>query len=143
MNRLKIIFSVTVLIAACLWLGYQGYSKAKTYYRTVQELLDEPVQAKGKSLRVGGDVKKGSIQKGGQLRFDLVQGERVLPVIYVGSETVPDTFNDRAQAVVDGRYDMAQGVFLADKIQAKCASKYESKGPRTVSSFQPPANRHG
>lgn len=138
MNRLKLFFSVSVLLIACVWLGYQGYTKAKTYYMTVQELLEAPAQAKGKSLRVGGDVKSGSLRRTQQLRFDLMQGERVLPVLYVGTDTVPDTFTDRAQAVVDGQYDPVRGLFLADKIQAKCASKYESKGPRTVSSFQPP-----
>ncbi len=89
---------------------------------------------------MGGDVKPGSIQKGARLRFELMQAEKSLSIVYVGSDTVPDTFNDRAQAVVDGRYDGAQKIFLADKLQAKCASKYESKGPRTVSSFQKPAS---
>ena len=42
---------------------------------------------------------------------------------YVGTDTLPDTFKDGAQAIVDGDYQ-ANGDFRADKIQAKCASKY-------------------
>lgn len=141
MSRFKILFGCVVLVVACLWLGYQGYGKAKTYYLTVQELLESPARMEGKSLRVGGDVKPGSIQKGAQLQFELMQGPATIPVFYVGSDTVPDTFNDHAQAVVDGRYDAGRGVFLADKLQAKCASKYESKGTRKLSEFQPPAAR--
>ncbi len=138
MSRLKIIVSSVLLVAACLWLGFQGYGRAKTYYLTVQELLNAPASSRGKALRVGGDVKPGSVQKGTQMRFELAQGNLTLPVLYVGTDPLPDTFRDSAQAVVDGRYDLDQKVFLADKIQAKCASKYESKGERRVSSFQPP-----
>ena len=143
MNRFKIIFSVSVLVIACLWLGFQGYRNAKTYYVTVQELLEGSAAAASgdRALRVGGDVKPGSIQRSDKLRFELMQGALSVPILYVGADTVPDTFSDRAQAVVDGHYDAAQGVFLAEKIQAKCASKYESKGIRKVSSFQGPANK--
>jgi cytochrome c-type biogenesis protein CcmE len=41
----------------------------------------------------------------------------------VGTDTLPDTFKDGAQAIVDGDYQ-ANGDFRADQIQAKCASKY-------------------
>ncbi len=143
MNRLKLTVGVALLLVACVWLAYQGYTSAKTYYMTVAELLQSPEQAEGKSLRVGGDVKPGSIQKADQLRFDLMQGPQVLSVLYVGNDTIPDTFNDHAQAVVDGRYDKARKIFLADKIQAKCASKYESKGPRKLSSFAAPKTTMG
>ncbi len=151
MNRFKIAFCSIVLVAACFWLAVQGYGRAKTYYRTVQELLADPAGQQGKSLRVGGDVQQGSVQKSPEpLRFALTQDGKTLPVVYVGTEPLPDTFSDRAQAVVDGTYDAEKGVFLAEKIQAKCASKYESKGPRTLSSFQPPhkpegepSDRHG
>jgi cytochrome c-type biogenesis protein CcmE len=47
-------------------------------------------------------------------------------VNYVGSQPVPDTFKDRADAVVEGKV-LADGTFEADHLQAKCASKYESK----------------
>ena len=43
---------------------------------------------------------------------------------YCNSDPVPDTFKDGVQAVVDGTLN-EQGVFVGQKIQAKCASKYE------------------
>ena len=49
-----------------------------------------------------------------------------LKVAYTGSEPLPDTFKDGAQALADGKLDRDQ-VFHAAKIQAKCASKYEAK----------------
>ena len=53
-------------------------------------------------------------------------GENKITVMYDGSEPLPDTFRDRAQAVADGELG-ENGVFHADAIQAKCASKYEAK----------------
>ena len=47
-------------------------------------------------------------------------------VVYTGTDPLPDTFKDNAQALADGRLG-PDGVFEANKIQAKCASKYESK----------------
>ena len=47
-------------------------------------------------------------------------------VVYTGTDPLPDTFRDGAQALADGRLQ-PDGTFHASKIQAKCASKYESK----------------
>jgi len=98
-----------------------------TYYKTVAELGQMGNRAEGKRLRVGGDVEPGSInRKGGEVSFVLVQDRRRLKVVYRGTEPLPDTFRDGAQALADGRIG-SDGVFLASQIQAKCASKYEAK----------------
>ena len=49
-----------------------------------------------------------------------------MKVAYTGTDPLPDTFRDGAQALADGRMGR-DGVFHASKIQAKCASKYEAK----------------
>jgi cytochrome c-type biogenesis protein CcmE len=41
-------------------------------------------------------------------------------------DPLPDTFRNDAIALADGRL-ASNGVFEANKIQAKCASKYEAK----------------
>ncbi|OYT68461.1 MAG: cytochrome c biogenesis protein CcmE, partial [Chloracidobacterium sp. CP2_5A] len=41
-------------------------------------------------------------------------------------DPLPDTFRDGAQALADGRMQ-PDGTFHANRIQAKCASKYEAK----------------
>ena len=46
-----------------------------------------------------------------------------LHVVYKGSEPPPDTFKDNAQALAMGVYKH-DGVFYANELQAKCASKY-------------------
>ena len=78
-------------------------------------------------IRVGGDVETGSIQRlGKDVLFTLTQDNIKLKVVYSGSDPLPDTFRDGSQALADGKLG-ADGVFHANKIQAKCASKYEAK----------------
>ena len=109
------------------WLAFSGAEGAKTYYKTVAELGQMGDRALGQRVRVGGDVEAGSIQRvGNQTQFVLVQDKQRLKVIYTGTEPLPDTFKDGAQALADGKLDKDQ-CFRASRIQAKCASKYESK----------------
>jgi cytochrome c-type biogenesis protein CcmE len=129
MNGKKIKFGVGigVILAAVAWLAVSGFQQNKIYYYTVSELL----VGKGghQHVRVGGVVAEGSVdRRGGQVTFRLVQDSASVPVAYVGSDTLPDTFVGGAQAIIEGNYDQS-GVFQADKVQAKCASKYQAAPP--------------
>lgn len=120
-----------LLIAAILgtlgWLAVGGINDTKTYYKTISEVNQMGNQAHEKRIRVGGDVAANSIvHEGAGVRFMLSQDNLRLPVEYHGTEPLPDTFKDGAQALADGKLG-ADGVFHASKIQAKCASKYEAK----------------
>lgn len=118
---------IVVVLGALVYLAVQGGASNATYYKTIAELGQMGNQAVGKRLRVGGDVESGSIQRvGSQVQFVLVQEKTRLKVAYTGSDPLPDTFRDGAQALADGRLG-SDGVFQAGKVQAKCASKYEVK----------------
>ena len=118
---------MTLIVGALVWLAVGGISETKTYYKTIAELQQMGGSVHGHRLRVGGDVKPGSIVKDGtRVNFTLHQDAKLLNVVYKGSEPLPDTFKDNAQALADGRLG-PDGVFEASKIQAKCASKYEAK----------------
>jgi len=118
---------ITAIIGTLVWLGAGGINESKTYYKTVAEIEQMGNAAHGKRLRVAGDVEEGSIvREGRQVRFVLTQESRKLSVVYDGAEPLPDTFRGGAQALADGEVG-PDGVFRASKVQAKCASKYESK----------------
>ncbi|MDP8979082.1 MAG: cytochrome c maturation protein CcmE [Acidobacteriota bacterium] len=118
---------VVVIVGVLVWLAMGGISDSKTYYKTISELNQMGDQAKGKRLRVGGLVEKGTIARTGkEVTFVLQQDAMKLTVVYSGSEPLPDTFKDGAEALADGKLG-ENGKFQASKIQAKCASKYEAK----------------
>ena len=118
---------IALVIVVLVWVGWKGTAETKTYYKTIGELNQMGPRAYGQRLRVAGDVASGSIQRvGGGVEFVLEQDKTTLKVVYTGADPLPDTFKDGAQALADGKLDK-DGVFRAARIQAKCASKYESK----------------
>ena len=138
---------MALIVGSLIWLAAGGISDTKTYYKTIAELAQMGDSAHNQRIRVGGDVQPGSIVKNGsRVTFTLHQNARVLNVVYTGTDPLPDTFKDNAQALADGRLG-PDGTFEASKIQAKCASKYEAKpgqrgtshegAPTKVSSLQP------
>lgn len=129
---------IVVVVGTLVWLAAAGFNDTKTYYKTISEVCQMGAQAQGKRLRVAGDVESGSIQrKGTEIEFTLVQENRRIKVAYTGSDPLPDTFRDGAQAMADGKMG-PDGVFHANKIQAKCASKYEAKPGQQPGQQMPP-----
>ena len=118
---------IAIVIGTVTCLAMAGMGETKTYYKTISELSAMGQNALGKKIRVGGDVEAGSIRRvGSEVQFVLKQDKQEVKVAYYGSDPLPDTFRDGAQALADGKL-MADGTFRAAKIQAKCASKYEAK----------------
>ena len=122
---------IGVILAALGYFAFVGYQEGKAYYKTIDEVTAMGDDDAHKRLRVAGVVQPGSIVRAGnELSFTLAQlgddATLTLPVSYTGTQPVPDTFKDGADAIVEG-HRQPDGTFHADHIQAKCASKYESK----------------
>ena len=125
----KIIVATIVIIAAVLYLAVSGARDSKSYYCTIGELQTMGNRAYSRNLRVAGNVKPGSIQRvGTHANFVLLELGKELPVKYDGAEPPPDTFKDDAQALAMGHLGR-DGVFQANQLQAKCASKYAPAKP--------------
>jgi cytochrome c-type biogenesis protein CcmE len=137
---------VIVLVGTLAWLAIGGISEGGTYFKTIPELQEMGDGALGKRLRVGGDVLPGSIiRTGREVAFVIHQNDTQLRVVYDGTDPLPDTFRDRAEALAEGRMG-EDGVFRANKIQAKCASKYEAKpdgGEKPVYQMPQPVKQAG
>jgi cytochrome c-type biogenesis protein CcmE len=143
MNRyFKFGIPIAVIVGTLGWLGFSSTKATAEYYKTIPEVRQMGDQAHVKQLRLMGYVKDGSItHEGSSTVFLLVQnpgdgnlGDH-LKVVYSGDDPLPDTFKDRAQAVAGGKLG-ADGVFHANQITAKCASKYEA-APPPVSGSKP------
>src|SRR5436190_20181283 len=117
---------IGVIVAAMGFLAWLGYGESKTYYHTIAELPTLDGTARAHRIRVGGTVEPGTIKRlSGRVNFVLAGEGKLLPVSYVGSEPLPDTFVDKSQALVEGSLGN-NGSFVAEHVQAKCASKYEA-----------------
>ena len=118
-----------IIVVTLFCLAWVGAEQSKTYYHTISEIPTLNSTALHQRLRVGGDVKAGSIQHySGRIDFVLVEDGKVLPVSYVGTDPLPDTFKDGAQCLIEGKVQ-PDGRFEAETVQAKCASKYEAAPP--------------
>jgi cytochrome c-type biogenesis protein CcmE len=127
---------ILISLSALAWIGAK---QSQTYYHTVAEISSLSSTAMHQRIRVGGDVAAGSIkQMPGRIDFVLTEEGKKLPVSYVGRDPLPDTFKDGAQCLVEG-HAMPDGRFVAEQLQAKCASKYEAAPGGTQTSTPAPS----
>jgi cytochrome c-type biogenesis protein CcmE len=125
-KRTKFGIGIGIIVVSMGFLAWLGYGESKTYYHTIAELKTLSGTARAHRLRVGGTVEPGTIKRlSGRVEFVLAGEGKLLPVAYVGSEPLPDTFVDKSQALVEGSL-ANDGSFIAEHVQAKCASKYEA-----------------
>jgi cytochrome c-type biogenesis protein CcmE len=125
-KKAKFGVGISVIVISLAFLAWLGYGESKTYYHTIAELSTLNGSARTQRMRVGGTVETGSIRRlSGRVDFVLEGEGKKLPVSYIGSDPLPDTFVDKSQALVEGR-PASDGRFVAEHVQAKCASKYEA-----------------
>jgi cytochrome c-type biogenesis protein CcmE len=130
-----------IILLTIFYLAWVGVSESKTYYHTIAELESLSGPAARNRIRVGGDIVNGSIERlRGRVDFEIVQDGQRLRVSYVGRDPLPDTFVDGAQALVEGK-KMPDGRFVAEKVQAKCASKYEAVPKDGAAPGAPPQSK--
>ena len=95
---------IVVVIGTLVWLATAEMKDNQTYYKTITELGQMGPKAYNARVRVGGDVETGSIQRvGSRVEFVLAQETTKLKVAYTGTDPLPDTFKDGAQALADGK----------------------------------------
>lgn len=125
-KQIKFAVGSAVIVVSLAFLAWLGYGESKTYYHTIAELQTLSGSAKNQRMRVGGTVAQGSIHVlSGRVDFVLEGEGKSIPVSYIGGDPLPDTFKDKSQALVEGR-PAQDGRFVAEHVQAKCASKYEA-----------------
>jgi cytochrome c-type biogenesis protein CcmE len=138
-KQAKFGIGAAVIVIAMGFLAWLGYGESKTYYHTIAELQTLRGADLAHRIRVGGTVASGSIHKmTGRVDFILEGEGKSLPVSYVGNDPLPDSFVDNSQALVEG-HPATDGRFVAEQVQAKCASKYEAApgGPAAASTSKP------
>jgi len=120
--------SVFAGVVIVLTLGASGEGTFR-YYADLASFASAPASETSEPARVHGYVVAGSIAKdlpAGHVDFRVEDKAKShsLPVRYLGID-VPDMFKDGAEVVVEGHLEA--GMFLAERVMAKCPSKYEAK----------------
>ena len=125
---MRVVVGILVLVALFLGLVAVAYRGSGALYVDVSELLRDKQAITGQRVRVRGLAQ--AIQwKSKPMLFRLEWAGASVVVRYVGSQALPDTFEDGVEAVAEGFLEK-DGILAADRIQAKCGSKYEADPSR-------------
>lgn len=140
-RTLKILLSVSILMAAGGVLFYSSMSEAE-YYKHVDEVLENPERFRDTSLKVHGFVEAGSIVE--EIKEQNIH--RIFVLQYEGqrirvshSGPKPDTFRDLSEVVARGTVVFKDGEYMLEAVElmAKCPSKYEANQRSRQVSTQP------
>ena len=129
MKRAWILGGVAVIVAVFAWLLFGGLQKNVVFFLTPQELLAKGTEGVGVPVRLGGQVKPGSVKWDAQsldLRFTVTDGAREMQVHSTGAP--PQMFRDGMGVVVEGRVG-AGGVFNATGLMVKHSNEYRAPKP--------------
>lgn len=99
------IAAVVVVVGVFAWLLYGGLDKNVVFFLTPQELLAKGVDGYDVPIRLGGQVKPGSVKwddKTLRLTFDVTDGKSDIAVQSSGAP--PQMFRDGQGVVVEGRF---------------------------------------
>jgi cytochrome c-type biogenesis protein CcmE len=127
--RAKLLIGGLIVVAAVGYLVYAGLKSGSSYYLTVDSFMVEP-QYHDQRVSLRGRVGKDKLVLDAhalKAEFHLLGdtgNSHDLPVSYHG--TIPDLFKAGAEVVVEGKLG-PDGIFKADKLLTKCASKYDAK----------------
>ena len=123
------IAAVAVIVAAFGYLLWGGLDENVVYFLTPKELLAKGTDGVGVPVRLGGQVKPGSVKwddASRDLSFTVTDGGSDIMVHSKGAP--PQMFRDGMGVVVEGRYHQ-DGVFNSTNLIVKHSNEYRAPKP--------------
>ncbi len=121
-TRLFFLLSVIFITLLFLTFIYLSLKKNILYFKTPSEIFIFDEIKSNSKIRVGGMVKKDSIQQNNkEIKFILTDYKKELIVVYNGA--VPNLFSEERGAVVEGKLN-DKSYLIADRILAKHDENY-------------------
>jgi cytochrome c-type biogenesis protein CcmE len=123
--RTKLILAGLTIVMAVGFLAFAGVREGWVYFLPVDEFVADSshqfqrVRLHGRVAEANLDIRPADLHAG----FDLLGDAASLRVEYAG--VIPDLLKGGVDVVVEGCRD-SDGVFRADTLLTKCASKYET-----------------
>ncbi len=127
-NKLLAFLSGLLAIGAVVYLSVSGFDDTVVYYKTVNEIMENPAGFADRPVRVNGILVEGSVKAktgSNEYRFKLIKQNSIMEVSYKG--ILPDTMREGFELLVQGVFNTNSNLFVANEILTKCPSKYESK----------------
>ena len=124
-KKLGLILAVAVIAGGIGYLLFGKLESNLVYFVTPQELLAKGDQAFDKPVRLGGMVKKGSIDwnaKTISLKFLLTDGAK--EILVASHNAPPQMFQEEMGVVVEGRLSKTENIFNADRLMVKHSNQY-------------------
>jgi cytochrome c-type biogenesis protein CcmE len=121
-RRLTLIGVAGCVLALALGLVLFAMNDTIVFFNSPADVQARNVQP-GTRFRLGGLVKQGSVQRGGdeQVSFEVMDAQSSIRVSYKG--LLPDLFREGQGIVAEGALDAA-GIFRADTVLAKHDETY-------------------
>lgn len=113
---------IVLAAAGAVTFALRAFQENMMYFITPSDLLADANTA-GKTFRLGGMVKQGSVQRDAgsmEVRFTVTDNQHELPVSYTG--VLPDLFREGQGVIARGKF--ASGKFQAEEVLAKHDEKY-------------------
>lgn len=124
--------AVAIAVAAFLFISVGGIGENLVYYWGPKELRAAGNKAVGATVRLGGQVAVGSVQRGdgvSNLEFDVTDGTALVHVVSRG--VPPQLFRDRIGVVVEGTMTKA-GFFESRRLMVSHDNQYRAPGDKNV-----------
>lgn len=128
-RRPWVIAGVVAVLGVFGWLLYGGLDKNVVFFLTPQELLAKGTDGYDVPVRLGGQVKPGSVKwddKTLKLSFEVTDGKSDVAVHSSGAP--PQMFRDGMGVVVEGRYGRDH-VFNSTGLMVKHSNEYHPPKP--------------
>lgn len=128
-RRTMLAGGLVVILGAFGYLVYSGIGNNLVYFLTPSELVAKGPGVYGKPVRLGGQVKPGTVEWNKdtmQLDFKITDGLKTLEVHATG--TPPAMFRPGIGVVVEGHIDKA-GVFVTNHLMVKHSNEYHPPAP--------------
>ncbi|HOL64158.1 MAG TPA: cytochrome c maturation protein CcmE [Accumulibacter sp.] len=122
-QRLSLIVAGLAVLGLVAYLVLTAFQSNLVFFFTPTQVANGEAP-KGKSFRIGGLVKEGSLQRqadGVSMRFVITDTDREIAVTYKG--ILPDLFREGKGVVAQGKLDES-GLFTASEVLAKHDENY-------------------
>tara|TARA_B100001093_G_scaffold142563_2_gene135033 strand:- start:204 stop:632 length:429 start_codon:yes stop_codon:yes gene_type:complete len=121
-TRLLFLFFIIIVTLCFLFFVYYNLKQNILYFKTPSEIFKNNEVESRSIVRVGGMVKKDSIQQTNkEIQFILTDYKKELIVVYSGA--IPNLFSEERGAVVEGKLNDKK-YLIADRILAKHDENY-------------------